>query len=63
MGAAMRAYMAANSAGMLAAMLLTPSLLTLAGPANVIRGSGVLMAGTAIAGLVRFATWRETAPA
>ena len=63
MGAAMRAYMAANSAGMLASMLLTPSLLALAGPANVIRGSGVLMAGTAIAGLARFGAWREPATA
>jgi DHA3 family macrolide efflux protein-like MFS transporter len=61
--AAMRAYMAANAAGMLAAMLLTPSLLGIAGPARVILASGLLLAGAAMAGLVRFARWSDTAAA
>ena len=61
--AAMRAYMAANAAGMLAAMLLTPSLLALLGPAKVITAAGLLLAATAATGLARFAQWREPLPA
>jgi MFS transporter, DHA3 family, macrolide efflux protein len=62
LGAGMRAYIAANSAGMLAATLLTPSLLTLFSAQEVIVGAGLLLAGTAAAGLVRFAGWEEPVP-
>lgn len=63
MAAGMRAYIAANSAGMLVAMLLAPSLLHLFGAVPVIVGSGLSLGGVAVAGLVHLAAWREPAPA
>ncbi len=63
MAAGMRVYIAANSAGALTAMLLTPSLLGAFGTVPVIIASGALMAGTAAIGLIRHAGWAETAPA
>ena len=63
MAAGMRAYMAANSAGMLAAMLLAPSLLHSFGTMPVIVASGVLLAVVGTAGMLVLARWTEMATA
>lgn len=59
LAAGMRAYIAANSAGALVAMLLTPSLLHRFGTATVILGCGALLAATGLFGLLRHRDWRE----
>ncbi len=53
LAAGMRAYIAANSAGGLVAMLLAPGLLAAFGAAAVIGGCGVVLAVTGAVGLVR----------
>ncbi|MBV8915261.1 MAG: MFS transporter [Acetobacteraceae bacterium] len=63
MAAGMRAYMAANAAGMLVALLIAPSLLRAFGTIPVIVACGVLLAGVGAAGLLRLARWTETAAA
>jgi hypothetical protein len=60
LGAAMRAYMAANAAGMLVAMLLAPSLLRAFGPVAVIVACGAVLAATAVLGMTLNAGWIET---
>jgi DHA3 family macrolide efflux protein-like MFS transporter len=59
--AAVRAYMAMSSAGMLVAMLITPTALVLAGVVPVIVACGVLLIGVGMIGLARHATWIEVA--
>ena len=63
MAAAMRAYMAATSAGVLAGMLLAPGLITAAGVVSVIAACGALILGLGLLGLWRFAEWAEPVPA
>ena len=59
LAAGMRAYIAANSAGALVAMLLAPSLLHRFGTATVILGCGALLAATGLFGLLRHRDWQE----
>ena len=61
MAAAMRAYMAASSAGALAGMLLTPSVVMLAGVVPTILTCGLLLIATGVAGVLRHARWTEPA--
>lgn len=55
----MRAYIAANSAGALVAMLLAPSLLHRFGTAPVILLCGALLTATGVFGLLRHRHWHE----
>ena len=59
MAAGMRAYIAANSAGVLVAMLLAPSLLHRFGTAALILGCGGLLVATGVFGLLRHRHWQE----
>ncbi len=61
LGAGMRAYIAANSAGVLVAMLLAPVLLHRVGTAPVMLGCGALLAATGGAGLLRHIGWVDAA--
>lgn len=54
MGAAMRTYMAANSAGILAGMLLAPVAIGLVGVVPVVVLSGAAVIGIGVVGLARF---------
>lgn len=63
MAAGMRAYIAANSAGALVAMLLAPSLLHRFGTAEVILGCGTLLAATGVFGLLRHRHWHDVSQA
>ena len=56
---AMRAYMAMCGAGVLVAMLLTPTAIAIFGIARVIVVCGIVYLCVAAIGLVRFAGWRE----
>ncbi len=58
--AAMRAYMALTSAGVLVAMLLIPTALRLAGIASVIIACGAIVSAVGMIGLMRYAAWVET---
>lgn len=58
LAAAVRAFMVANYAGMLVAMLISPTLFRLFGPAVVVCGCGVVIAVPSAWGLIRFAGWR-----
>jgi MFS transporter, DHA3 family, macrolide efflux protein len=58
--AAMRAYMAVTSAGMLLAMLFIPTAVGLAGVVPVIIACGAIVIGIGLFGLVRYASWVET---
>lgn len=59
MGAAMRAYMSATSSGVLAALLLLPSLIAAAGVLTVIIGCGAVVIAVGVVALVRFSDWSE----
>ena len=59
--AAMRAYMAMVSLGILVAMLLTPAAVTLIGVTRLTIACGGVYLGVALLGLIRFAGWRDTA--
>lgn len=59
LAAGMRAYIAVNSAGALAAMLLAPSLLHRFGTAAVIVGCGALMTATGALGLLVHRHWHD----
>ena len=59
LAAAMRAYMAANSAGSLAAMLVAPSLVRATGPAATIVLCGSILVLTGGVALVRHGGWAE----
>ena len=61
LAAGVRAYIAANSAGALVAMLLAPILLERLGPCRVILFCGAAMAASGATGLVRHRAHRETA--
>ncbi len=63
MGAAMRALMAVNSAGTLAALLLAPSLTASVGVLPVIVGCGAVVVAVAVVALGLFADWSEPVPA
>jgi cytochrome c biogenesis protein CcdA len=60
--AAMRAYMAACSLGILVAMLLTPMAITFFGVTRVIVAGSAVYLAVAVIGLVRFAGWRDADP-
>jgi MFS transporter, DHA3 family, macrolide efflux protein len=60
--AAMRAYMAVNSAGTLLAMLLVPTALILAGTVSVIIVCGATIIGVGFVGLIRYVAWSEAGP-
>lgn len=60
LAAGMRAYIAANSAGALVAMLLAPVMLHRFGAVPVIVGSGALLAVAGMAGLLRHGRWTES---
>jgi hypothetical protein len=62
MAAAMRTYMAANSAGILLAMLLAPAAIGIAGVVPVVVACGAAVMGIGVGGLVRHAGWAEIAP-
>jgi hypothetical protein len=61
MAAAMRTYMAANSAGILLAMLLAPAAIGIAGVVPVVVACGAAVMGIGVGGLVRHAGWAEVA--
>jgi DHA3 family macrolide efflux protein-like MFS transporter len=60
--AAMRAYMAAVGLGILVAMLLTPTAITVFGVTRVIVAGAVVYLTVAVVGLVRLAGWRDADP-
>jgi len=60
MGAAMRAYMAVNSGGLLGAMLLVPSLVHAIGASAVLILCGAIYVVVGLLGLRSFAGWSET---
>jgi hypothetical protein len=59
MAAAMRAYMAVNSAGTLLAMLVAPTALILAGTVPVVITCGMAYIAVGLIGLARHAAWIE----
>jgi hypothetical protein len=59
MAAGMRAYMATNSAGVLLAMLLTPSAIGLGGAVPVTIACGAVYVGVGVTGLIWHAGWVE----
>jgi hypothetical protein len=60
MAAGMRAYMAASSAGMLAAMLVVPAALRMLGIVPVVLACGAIIVALGVIGLARYAGWTET---
>jgi hypothetical protein len=58
----MRAYMAAVGLGILVAMLLTPTAITVFGVTRVIVAGAVVYLTVAVVGLVRLAGWRDADP-
>jgi len=60
MGAAMRAYMSATSAGTLVALLLVPSLIAAVGVVPVIIGCGSVVIAVGGVALGRFSDWSES---
>jgi hypothetical protein len=60
MAAGMRAYMAASSAGMLAAMLVVPAALRILGIVPVILACAAIIVALGVIGLVRYVGWTET---
>jgi DHA3 family macrolide efflux protein-like MFS transporter len=60
MAAGMRAYMAASSAGMLAAMLVVPAALRSLGIVPVILACAAIIFALGVIGLARYAGWTET---
>jgi hypothetical protein len=56
---AMRAYMATNTLGLLAAMLVAPPLVNMIGATGVVFTSAALIALIGVSGLVRHAAWVE----
>ncbi len=63
MGAAMRAIMAATSAGTLAALLLVPGLIASVGLLPVIIGCGGVVVAVGVVALGLFSDWSEPVPA
>ncbi len=57
--AAMRTYMAANSAGILAGMLVAPLAIGLFGVVPVVVAGGAAVMGIGVVGLMRFGAWAE----
>ena len=56
---AMRAYMVANSAGLLVAMLVAPTAYALGGNLPMTVLCGAILAAVGLAGLIRLASWAE----
>ncbi len=61
MAAGMRAYMAASSAGMLAAMLVVPAALRSLGTVPVVLACGAIIFALGVIGLARYTGWTERA--